>query len=226
MSQPSGIESKSELAYRAVRERILTGALEPGAVIQQRALAAELNVSTTPLREAMRRLATEGLVLLGTHRDAVVVPVSADEAADLSELRATLDPLAAALAAERRTEADIAAMLAAHARLTPLPARPNVQQLMRHREFHAAIYRASHNDLLIEALDRLWDKADRYRRLATPTDPSRETRDRTGAQHRALMEHVIAGDATAARDLMAAHVLGSRGARAAAERKPATHPRH
>src|SRR5262249_3959352 len=95
--------TKGELAYTRVRGLIVTGALEPGSTLNQETLARELGISTTPLREALGRLESEGLVELGAHRDARVTPLTGDEARDLLELRLSLDPLAARLAAERRT---------------------------------------------------------------------------------------------------------------------------
>src|SRR5688500_19648922 len=67
-------------------------------------------MSTTPLREALRRLRQEGLVSLDAHRDARVAPLDATEARELVELRQSLDPLAASLAAGRRTDEELAVM--------------------------------------------------------------------------------------------------------------------
>ena len=155
MSQPADLfETKSDYAYRQVRDRILSGELQPGAVIQQRDLASLIGISTTPLREALRRLKSEGLVELDAHRDARISPLRAEEARDLLELRKSLDPLAAGLAAQRRTKADIQAIRTALPMWSPLPTPPEIGQLVAHRNFHAAIYRASHNDLLIGRLGR------------------------------------------------------------------------
>ena len=121
MSQPAELfETKSDYAYRQVRDRILSGELQPGAVIQQRDLASLIGISTTPLREALKRLKSEGLVELDAHRDARISPLRAEEARDLLELRKSLDPLAAGLAAQRRTNADIQAIRAAHAQVAPI----------------------------------------------------------------------------------------------------------
>ena len=98
--------TKSDYAYTRVRDLILSGDLAPGMVINQEVLAKEIGISTTPLREALRRLAQNGLVTLGAHRDARVTMLDAEEARDLVELRRVLDPMAASLAAERRTKAD------------------------------------------------------------------------------------------------------------------------
>ena len=170
MTEPAGLyATKSDYAYTRLRDGILSGEFEPGTVLHQATLAKTIGISTTPLREAMRRLMTEGLVELDAHRDARVSALTAEEARDLLEVRRSLDPLAAALAAERRTKDDIRSMReAAASRCTLLPNDSSMVDLVAHRRFHTAIYVASHNDLLISTLDALWDKADRYRRAGAP----------------------------------------------------------
>jgi DNA-binding GntR family transcriptional regulator len=208
-----GFATKSDLAYTRVRDLILSGDLEPGAVLPQAALAQTIGISTTPLREALRRLKQEGLVELDAHRDARVRPLDATEARDLLELRRSLDPLAASLAAQRRTGADLADIRAALDGLESLSARPSVTQLQSHHRFHAAIHRASHNALLVETLDGLWVKSDRYRRHGLEAGRSDEERDARATEHRLLFEAVRDGDEETAAELMRRHVETSLGAR-------------
>jgi DNA-binding GntR family transcriptional regulator len=216
MVEPAAVlVTKSELAYDRVREKILSGEFAPGSVLNQAALAKVIGVSTTPLREALRRLKAEGLVELDAHRDARVTELKAEEARDLFEVRRSLDPLAASLAAQRRTRADIAEIRAAVVGLEPFHGDPEYAHLLHHRRFHAAIYRASHNDLLIDTLDGLWDKADRYRRLALEVERGQDERDRKAAEHRMLVDAVIAGDAETAAAVMREHIDTSLGAKAA-----------
>jgi len=217
MSAPSEpFTTKSDFAYLKLRHQILSGELAPGAVLNQTSLASAIGVSTTPLREALRRLKSEGLVELDAHRDARVTPLTAEEARDLLEIRRSLDPLAAALAAERRTRDDIQDMRAAADGLQPLRSDPAVPDLVAHRRFHAAIYLASHNELLIDTLDGLWDKADRYRRLGLGPDHGQAERDQKAAEHAALLDSVVAGDTAGASDIMRQHIDTSLGAKAAA----------
>jgi DNA-binding GntR family transcriptional regulator len=207
--------TKADYAYSEVRNRIMSGALAHGAVLNQEALAAELDVSTTPLREAMRRLSSEGLVILDAHRDARVAALTATEARSLFEIRQQLDPLAVRLAAERRDAVDVARIEDAAASLEPLDAGSSLAALEAHRAFHAALYRASHNDLLIGLLDGLWDKADRYRRVALEArEDSSDDRARVRAEHQALMAAVLDGDPDVAEQHMHRHVAGSLGRRA------------
>lgn len=210
-----GLATKSERAYARVREMVLTGQLEPGAVLNQAVLARQIGISTTPLREALRRLAQQGLVELGAHRDARVAPLDAAEARDLVELRQDLDPLAAGLAAQRRTAADLAEMADSLARLESLPEDPSPAQLAGHRRFHAALYRASHNAVLVQTLDGLWDKTDRYRRHALRAGRTDEEVAQRAEEHRLLVEAVSDRDAAAATELMRRHVESSLAARAA-----------
>ncbi|PXY36426.1 GntR family transcriptional regulator [Prauserella flavalba] len=152
---------------------------------------------------------------LDAHRDARVTELKAEEARDLYELRRSLDPLAASLAAQRRTKADIADIREAAKGLVALRSNPGYEELLHHRRFHAAIYRASHNELLIETLEGLWDKADRYRRLALEVERAPEERERKDAEHRMLADSVIVGDSDAAAAVMRDHIDTSLGAKAA-----------
>jgi DNA-binding GntR family transcriptional regulator len=215
-SSPPGepdFATKSDLAYARVRDLILSGELAPGAVLPQTALARTIGISTTPLREALRRLKQEGLVELDAHRDARVRPLAASEARDLLELRRNLDPLAASLAAQRRTEADLAEVRAALDSLEALSDRPSAAQLESHHRFHAAVHRASHNVLLAQMLDGLWTKTDRYRRHGLEAGRSDEERDARATEHRLLFEAVRDSDPDAAAALMHRHVDSSLGAR-------------
>ncbi|RNE67024.1 GntR family transcriptional regulator [Cryobacterium tepidiphilum] len=214
-AQVDRYSTKSDFAYAEVRGRIVTGVYPPGTVLNQAALAAELGISTTPLRESLRRLKSEGLVELDAHRDARVTDLSAEEARDLLEIRRALDPLAAGLAAERRTKDDIAEMRAALSELEPLPNQPAVVDLVAHRRFHRAVYCASHNDLLIATLDGLWDKADRYRLVGLEERRQQPERDRKANEHRELFAAVTAGDREGVQELMLRHIRSSLGAKAA-----------
>jgi DNA-binding GntR family transcriptional regulator len=216
MSEPAGLYvTKSDYAYTRIRELILSGEFEPGMVLQQAQLAKTIGISTTPLREAMRRLMTEGLVSLDAHRDARVSTLTAEEARDLLELRLSLDPLACSLAAQRRTKDDISRMRATLSNCRALEDNPSMEDLVAHRSFHQAVYVASHNDMLISTLDGLWDKADRYRLMGLQVRRSQEERDQKDREHRELFEAVVRGDGDEAAAVMLQHIGTSLGAKAA-----------
>lgn len=214
MANPA-LLTKNAYAYEELRTRILTGVLPQGSILSQALLAQEIGVSTTPLREALRRLAAEGLVQLESHRDARVASLTADEARDLYVIRENLDPLAASLAAESRTEADIAAIQATLEQLTPLHDAADLSAMAAHREFHRAIYTASHNPLLIGILEGLWDKADRYRQIGLQSQKdSEKDRIRVREEHIQIADAVISGDPVWAKEIMQRHIVGSLGRRA------------
>jgi DNA-binding GntR family transcriptional regulator len=209
MAGPNFFLSKSDLAYAELRGQILSGSLPAGSRLAQYELADSLNMSITPLREAIRRLSSEGLVDVETHRDVRVSAMNSDEARQLFEVRLALDPAAAELAATRRTAEDIAAMHAAVNNLLPVTRQWGEEALTAHRTFHQALYRASHNDVLIRLLDDLWDKSDRYRRLGLELPPGDEPRTRDLQEHHRLVALVVDGQSSEAAQLMRDHITHS-----------------
>lgn len=206
MAETHVLSSKSDVAYAELRRRILSGDLAPGSRLAQYELATSLNMSITPLREAIRKLSSENLVDLDTHRNVYVARIGATEARKLFEVRLLLDPPAVELAAARRTADDIAAMEAAMQRLLPVTRHGGEAALVAHRELHRTIYRASHNDVLIRLLDDLWDKSDRYRRVGLELPETDEHRQRDLDEHRQMVELIVAKEGAAAARLMRGHV--------------------
>ena len=209
MDTTNVFSSKGSLAYSELRRLILSGGLAPGSRISQYELADSMQMSITPLREAIRRLASEGLIIMDTHRDSRVADMSASEARELLEVRLSLEPSATELAASRKTDADVAAMHAAAAKLLPVTRVWGEDAITAHREFHRAVYAASHNTALIKLLDDLWDKSDRYRRIGLELPSGDEPRTLDLNQHHRLLELVIAGDGAAAAELARTHIVNS-----------------
>jgi DNA-binding GntR family transcriptional regulator len=221
--------TKSDFAYRRLRRAILCGEYAPGAPLNQALLAQTIGISTTPLREALRRLSSEGLVELESHRDARVTELTAEESRDLLEMRLALDPLAISLAADRRSRDDIRRMRAAREEMDSKPCGTAVVDPEAHREFHAAMYRASHNELLISTLDSLWDKAERYRLLGMKAvrwegGDVLVKRQRKAADHAAILDCIIRGDGDQGAELMRRHIAKSLEARAATSLSEGTLP--
>jgi DNA-binding GntR family transcriptional regulator len=198
--------SKADVAYARIRQQILDGSLEAGSPLAQYDLAAELGISITPLREAVRRLSGEGWIRLDTHRNARVAELDLHEARQLLEARRALEPAAVALAAERHTGDDVVRMQAALERLRPVTRKWGEAALTAHREVHRALYSASHNDVMVRMLDDLWDKSDRYRRVGLQLPPGGEDRTRDFEEHHELVRLVVGRDAASAAELMSAHI--------------------
>jgi DNA-binding GntR family transcriptional regulator len=209
MSTTNVFSSKGTLAYSELRQLILSGGLAPGSRVSQYELADKMQMSITPLREAIRRLASEGLIIMDTHRDSRVADVSASEARELLEVRLSLEPSATELAAHRRTEADIAAMRTAAEKLLPVTRVWGEDAITAHRDFHRAVYAASHNASMIKLLDDLWDKSDRYRRLGLELPSDDEPRTIDLNQHHQILELVASGDGPGAAELARTHIANS-----------------
>lgn len=202
--EPIVYRSKAHVAYLELRKRIVTGDLKAGTTLNQEQLAAELGVSTTPLREALRKLETEGFVRGRSHKDVYVAPLEPDEVTELYEVRGHLDALAARLAAENlddesRKQIEVAAEDLGKATEDEDPVAVN-------RRFHRAIYTASKNEILVEVLEGLWDRSDRYRRF------TRSIADRKDviAEHNELAQTVISGDGSASEAKMLKHLESAR----------------
>jgi DNA-binding GntR family transcriptional regulator len=201
--------TKAEAVYRETRWRILTGALRPGIPVNQAELATEFRMSPTPIREALRRLESEGLVVFIAHTMVTVSPLDLKELDDLYVMRVALDPLAGRLAALNRTADDVV-------RLTDLldpPVSADPRDRFEHnREFHRAVFSASGNQQLTRHLDQLWDRTERYRivLVANEMDGSAPyERDHSDDDHRAIATAVFEGDADGVSDLLTVHVQRS-----------------
>jgi DNA-binding GntR family transcriptional regulator len=201
--------TKAEAVYRETRWRVLTGALPPGTPVNQAELAAEFRMSPTPIREALRRLESEGLVVFIAHTMVTVSPLDLKELDDLYVIRVALDPLAGRLAALNRTADDVA-------RLTDLldpPVSSDPRDRFEHnREFHRAVFSASGNRQLTHHLDQLWDRTERYRIVLVANEMnarSRYERDHSDDDHRAIATAVFDGDADGVSDLLSVHVQRS-----------------
>ena len=154
-SRPLQIQSVVDHVYSALRERILSGDLPRGTKLRQASLAEELGVSRTPLREALRRLSTEGLVEFSPNRGATVSELDFGDMRHAWSARVALEPGAARLAAERRDPDAIAAMRDA-VELQRQRRRRRHGQLRGQPAFHLALAAASGNPHLTRFAEMLW----------------------------------------------------------------------
>jgi DNA-binding GntR family transcriptional regulator len=185
--------TKQERVYRVVRERILSGAYGPGYRVVIDALAAEFGVSALPVREAIRRLEAEGLVIFRPNAGAHVAPADPGLFDEEMTVLAVLEGYATALAAGHLTRADIKRltsltddMVEAIERLDPL----SFGKL--NQEFHAVIYERCPNAALVDLLQDVARRLDAIRRTVFVQIPYRGAE--SVAEHRRLIE-LISGDA-------------------------------
>ena len=207
MNLARGPEPRSEGLVDALRESILTGRYAPGTRLVQDDLAEAFGVSRIPLREALRRLEGEGLVVISPNRGAIVRPLAPKDVVDLYDLRLALEALVLRRAAERY--ADLRATTKArHALARQAIAARNLTALFRlDRDFHADLAAASDNPHLVAALGAQWSQIMRvmhayFQAGDYPVD--------TWDDHEAIAEAVAHGQAELAIERMSAHLNGSR----------------
>jgi len=206
--QPEAADARSlsDQAYYRIRELIVTLELPPGSLVSERELMERLGLGRTPVREALRALARDCLVEVYPRRGMFVSSVDVRDLAGLSEVRTTLEPRAARLAAERATDDDRARITILLKELEHVRDKPNERALIDlDQRIHRHIYECTHNSFLAATLNeyyvltlRIWFLAlDRVARLE---DAVRE--------HRELLVSIRAGDGGRAEEAMRRHVSG------------------
>ncbi len=178
----------SDRAYRELLEEIQAGSLAPGAVLSETDQAARLGVSRTPLREALGRLAADGLLVQQSPRVTVVAPIDADDIRHLFTVRRALEETAARLAASRPDDGTFAGLADAFARVD-LDRLEDYYALIA--RFDAAVDAAAANDYLTAALRTVRTHLGRVRRLARD-NPERLAA--SVAEHRVIADAIAAGD--------------------------------
>jgi DNA-binding GntR family transcriptional regulator len=204
--KPLAIPPRTRTAYEHVRATlraaILDRTLPAGARLVQSELAAALEVSTTPVREALRDLATEGLVLFDPHRGAVVRLLDIDEVREIYELRMTLEPIMVRRVTDRITEDQLA-------RAADLAARMRGESDMSvwvnlNREFHGVFTEVDDKSRLAAILAGLRDSAAAYVAVSLDTRPRHIAE--ANAEHQELLETYRRRDSAAATELTLQHL--------------------
>lgn len=194
----------AERSYRAMRDRLIMLDIAPGAPLQEALLAEDLGVGRTPLREAMKRLEIDHLVATYPRRGTFATPVDITELAAVSEVRVTLEPLAAGLAAERARGEVREALRAAREGIEDLSAQTPWREVMaQDLAVHRLLYGAAGNHHLEESLIRLDNLATRIWCVVVDRLP-----DVVGhiKEHASLLDAVLEGDAERAASLSVDHI--------------------
>lgn len=195
--------TQADRAYNALLERILSNALKADEPIRQDAIAKELGLSKIPLREALARLESGGLVAQHAHRGFVVRPATPSEAEDIFHLRHVVEPEATALGSQGAAPADHDAAEAALAALNKAIAEdsPDVGRL--NREFHLLLVRPAGRDVTTKLVEQLLTQAERYVRihLHKPNQP-----EIAALEHRSMLDQWRAKNEDALRGLVTRHI--------------------
>lgn len=193
-----------EKVVEQLREDILSGDLAPGTELSEVALAESFGVSRGPIREALGRLATEGLVTTRPRRGAVVTELTQDEFIDSYQVREALETLAVRLAVPRIESPEIEKLRTLHREMIAHADQGEVNAFFfTNARFHAVFIEASGNRRLAEMHKRLLDQTGRYlaRSLAL-----RGSLGKSITEHETILDAVEAGEVENAVRLMADHI--------------------
>jgi DNA-binding GntR family transcriptional regulator len=199
----------AEEVYRLLQARIVDGLLCPGERMREVAIAEDLGISRTPVREALRRLESDGLLTYRPHRGMVIRRLDHQAVTELYAMREILEGAAAGLAARHASDAEIAALCdlieeQAAGRLA------NVEAARLNKLFHQALYRSARNQYLIRTLDSL---AVAMSLLGRTTLSLKNRQEEAVVEHRAIVEAIDAHDAEAAERAARRHIHAAHKAR-------------
>jgi DNA-binding GntR family transcriptional regulator len=207
VTRKDGLQS-SEFVYRSLKEQIISGDLAPDVRLIELAIAAEFNVSRTPVREALKRLAVENLVLADPARGMVVHAPDAREIEDVFIVREALDALAARLAAHRITPSELGRLrVVVDSMEDAISTGRREQVVVANTHFHDVIYAAAGNEML-ERLGR--DLREFVRRFTTLPFASPDRVDHVLVEHRAIVAALEAHDPEAAEAASRRHLAAAR----------------
>lgn len=202
----NGPRTLAEKAFEALHEAIVSGALAPGERLRITELAATLGVSHLPVREAIRRLESTGLVEHTPHRGGRVTELSLEDLWEIYDARLLLEPEITARAARLFTEEDAASArswLEQQARAEELGALPDVWAA--HTEFHFSLYRASRSQWLVRLVTAPWESSQRYRMTLAPLNSARR-RQEAHSEHEQILAACAAHDERGASQAMHDHL--------------------
>ncbi|HEY9565488.1 MAG TPA: GntR family transcriptional regulator [Nocardioides sp.] len=195
--------SKIDMVTGALRSQIQNGEYRPGQPLRQRDVAAALGVSITPVREALRRLESEGLVTYDPHCGATVVEVDFGPTQENFEIRASLEALAASLAARRMTPEEVNDLERVVDKMTADVLSDPAELVELNRQFHFGIIEGARAPLLNSMIRRLWQSFG-----AGPVAINNV--EESVAQHQAIVAAIRAGDPDLAAEATKLHVISGR----------------
>lgn len=204
------MSKSTDKAYAAIRDMIVEGRFQPGDHLSEEHLSAEIGVSRTPVREALRRLEGDYFVSIRANRGARVIGWDAGDVEDLFQLRAIVEGFAARCAADRASAEDIAAMrveIEEIDRALTARARPDIERfLAANSRFHALLSGAARNSRVSEIIKSLVAQAVVVR---TAKRYTREELQRSNFHHREMLDAIEAGDGALAETVMRSHILAA-----------------
>ena len=194
-----------DVVFNTLRQAIITGEFAPGERLMEISLANRLGVSRTPVREAIRKLELEGLVIMIPRKGAQVARITEKNLRDVIEIRTVLEEFAAVLACERIDHSGLHDLRQAHEDFIRSVENGDILDIVDKDEtFHDTIFRATNNDRLISIINNLREQFYRYR-----MEYVKDIRQRSNLveEHRELLDAISSRDSIKAKELMKTHLL-------------------
>jgi GntR family carbon starvation induced transcriptional regulator len=211
---PDRKETLASIVYDRLRKDIISVAVAPGEKLHIRSLCERFDVGLSPVREALSRLSTEGLVAQSDHRGFAVAPMSETDLVDLTRARSWLNEIAIRKSIENGDAAWEESVVLCFHRLSRTPRYASAQESqagetertraweLAHRNFHTSLISASGSDRLTRYCEQLFDSAERYRHVGRKAGVRGQNRD---TEHRDLMDAAVAREAEKAAHLIRLH---------------------
>lgn len=193
-----------DVVFNTLRRAIITGEFAPGERLMEISLANRLGVSRTPVREAIRKLELEGLVIMIPRKGAQVAKITEKSLRDVIEIRCVLEEFAASLACERITEEGKEKLKEAHRQFVEAAQTNDIIDIVeKDEQFHDAIFQATCNDRLITIINNLREQFYRYR-MEYVKDI--EQHSVLVNEHELLLRAIYDGDSETAKRIMRTHL--------------------
>ena len=194
-----------DVVFNTLRQAILRGEFKPGERLMEIQLANKLGVSRTPIREAIRKLELEGLVIMIPRKGAEVADITEKSLRDVLEVRKALEELAVQLACEKITQEELEELEKAGENFKKVLKRSKdiTEVAEADVRFHDVIYMATDNQKLILLLNNLREQMYRYRVEYLKRE---EAYPQLIAEHAAIIEYISKGEKKAATDVMCKHI--------------------
>lgn len=186
-----------------LRRRIVAGEYEGGMRLRQEEIAAELGISRSPLREALRQLEAEGLVTLTSQKGATVTPIHPEEINELFELRLLIEPHLLQLSIPKFTEADFNA---AETTISQMKDADMSQWSKLNWQLHMQLYQPAQRPTIIRKLERIHQTIDRYLRVQVTLTDGRE---KAHEEHQAILHACRTRDIELATAMLRSHILAA-----------------
>lgn len=193
-----------DVVFNTLRNAILTGDLEPGERLLEIKLADKLGVSRTPIREAIRKLELEGLVVITPRKSAEVARITKEDLRDVLEVRRVLECLAIELSCEKITDEIVGELESNLKEFQKAIKKNDIKEIaVTDVDFHEIIYKSTGNKRLIQILNNLREQMYRYR-LEYIKD--KETRENLVGEHRTIIDALSSGNSQEGKKAILKHI--------------------